>query len=220
MTPPQIQPLTRRALLSASPGAMPSLRPLLAFSRRYATHSSLGGASSTTPTRKQITVSSDDGRIRWGELSRREKAARATQQSVNLLIILVGAIMTGGVFTFLYMDVFAPDSKTRHFNRAVDRIKDDAKCVEVLGNPKKIRAYGEASWNKWTRNRPIATTLERDRFGNEHIKMHFNVTGPLSDGIVRVHLIKTQDQSEYKYQLLALDVPGTKEHWTQGNCKC
>ncbi|KMU78329.1 import inner membrane translocase subunit tim-21 [Coccidioides immitis RMSCC 3703] len=173
-------------------------------------HSQQPGRVLQRPKRKQITVASDDGRVRWGELSGREKAARATQQSVNFLVILVGAVMTGGVFTFLYMDVFAPDSKTRQFNRAVERIKDDPKCIEVLGDPKKIRAYGEASWNKWTRNRPIATTIEKDRLGNEHMKMHFNVTGPLNEGVVRVHLIKTPDQGEYKYYLLVLDVEGQK----------
>jgi hypothetical protein len=61
-------------------------------SRQYATQSSLGG-SSTSP-RKQITVASDDGRVRWGELSPREKAARATQQSINFAVIIVGAVMT------------------------------------------------------------------------------------------------------------------------------
>lgn len=154
MTPPQLRPLATKAVYSRS--AIHLLRPSVAHTTcRYATHSSLGGKPSG-PTRKQITVTTDDGRIRWGELSTREKAARATQQSVNFVVVLVGVIMTGGVFTFLYLDVFAPDSKTRQFNRAVDRIKDDPKCVEVLGDPKKIRAYGEASWNKWTRNRPIA----------------------------------------------------------------
>lgn len=37
---------------------------------------------------------SDDGRYEWGELSGREKVARATQQSVNLAVILVGATLT------------------------------------------------------------------------------------------------------------------------------
>ncbi|EEP77310.1 predicted protein [Uncinocarpus reesii 1704] len=209
MTPPRLPLFTQKTVPCVSSGAASVLRPFLTYSRRYATYSSQGGAS-TGSKRKQITVASDDGRIRWGELSRTEKAARATQQSVNLLVILAGAVMTGGVFTFLYMDVFAPDSKTRQFNRAVDRIKADSACIEVLGDPKKIRAYGEASWNKWTRNRPIATTLERDRQGNEHMKMHFNITGPLNEGVVRVHLIKTPDQGEYKYHILALDVQGTK----------
>lgn len=56
----------------------------------------------------------------------------------------------------MYTEVFSPDSKTAHFNRAVDQVKSDARCTDILGNSKKIKAYGEASWNKWQRARPIA----------------------------------------------------------------
>lgn len=54
------------------------------------------------------------------------------------------------------MEVFAPDSRTWQFNRAVERVKNDSRCLELLGSSKKIKAYGETTANKWTRNRPIA----------------------------------------------------------------
>lgn len=41
-----------------------------------------------------MTVLSDDGRVRWADLSGGEKVARATQQSVNFTVVLVGAILT------------------------------------------------------------------------------------------------------------------------------
>ena len=60
--------------------------------RGYATQSTLG--RSTTPSRKQITVVSDDGRVQWKDLSRGEKAARTTQQTFNFGLILLGFVMT------------------------------------------------------------------------------------------------------------------------------
>lgn len=36
----------------------------------------------------------DDGRVAWGQLSPMEKAARTTQQSFNIGLIVVGAILT------------------------------------------------------------------------------------------------------------------------------
>ncbi|KAL1982716.1 hypothetical protein VTN96DRAFT_967 [Rasamsonia emersonii] len=179
--------------------------------RRYATHSSLGGqgtTSSSGPTRKQITVISDDGRLRWSELSGKEKVARATQQSFNFMLVVIGAVMTGGVFTFLYLDVFSPNSKTRLFNKAVERIKEDPRCTALLGDSKQIKAYGESTWNKWARNRPIATTEEKDQSGREHLKMRFHVEGPLNSGTVILHMVRPQDQNEYQYRILALDVKG------------
>jgi len=60
------------------------------------------------------------------------------------------------VLYFLWSEVFSPDSKTRHFNKAVDRIKNDSRCTDLLGSSKKIKAFGEPTWNKWARARPIA----------------------------------------------------------------
>jgi import inner membrane translocase subunit TIM21 len=59
----------------------------------------------------------------------------------------------------MYTEVFSLDSKTSHFNRAVDQVKRDSRCIELLGNSKKIIAYGEPTWNKWARARPIAYAL-------------------------------------------------------------
>ncbi|OAX84706.1 hypothetical protein ACJ72_00927 [Emergomyces africanus] len=207
-----------RAISATNPALKYPIRQWITHSRYYATQNSLGGTSSPSNAgraRKQITVTSDDGRVHWGELSTKEKAARATQQSANFLIIVIGAVMTGTVFTLLYKEVFAPDSKTRNFNRAADRIKEDPKCIELLGDSKKIRAYGETSWNKWTRNRPIATTVEKDRIGRDHMRMNFNVSGPRNDGVVSVHLIKNPETREFEYNILALDVKGHQRYYLE-----
>lgn len=56
----------------------------------------------------------------------------------------------------MYTDVFSLDSKTAHFNRAFDQVRKDERCIDLLGNSKKIVAYGEPTANKWRRARPIA----------------------------------------------------------------
>ena len=65
--------------------------------RKYATQSTLGskpGQSSSTSHRRQITVTGDDGRVPWWELSTKEKAVRGTQQTFNFAIVLAGAAGT------------------------------------------------------------------------------------------------------------------------------
>ncbi|CRG91414.1 Mitochondrial import inner membrane translocase subunit tim21 [Talaromyces islandicus] len=181
------------------------------LTRSYATQSTLGGngpSSGSKPARKQISVISDDGRYRWGELSGGEKVARATQQSFNFLIVALGVVMTGGVITLLYTDVFSPNSKTWQFEKAVSRIKEDPRCTALLGDSKSLKAYGEATWNRWARNRPIATTVQKDSIGREHMHITFNVEGSLNRGVVHVHMIKPVDDHQFHYRLLALDVKG------------
>jgi len=149
-----------------------SLRPILA-ARLYATQTGLGTTNATRrPRRKAVTAFNDDGSVPWGDLSVNEKAARTTQQTFNFSFIVLGAILAvglaeyensavanivqGGVAYVMYTEVFSLDSKTSHFNRAVNKVKKDSRCVDLLGNSKKIIAYGEPTWNKWRRARPIA----------------------------------------------------------------
>ncbi|MCJ1478203.1 mitochondrial import inner membrane translocase subunit tim21 [Lambiella insularis] len=129
------------------------LQPYL-LTRTYATQNTLGGALAAS--RKQVTVANDDGRVRWAELTTREKAARTTQKTFYIGVVLTGLIMTGGVGYFLYTDVFASDSRTSIFNRAVNEVRESTPAQEILGPANKIRAYGEPTYNKWARARPIA----------------------------------------------------------------
>jgi mitochondrial import inner membrane translocase subunit TIM21 len=91
------QACRNRYLLSNAPPAFPTSTARL-LQRSYAAQSSLGGSNSSGghrhAQRKAITVTSDDGRLQWSELSTREKAARSTQQSVNFVIVAAGAAGT------------------------------------------------------------------------------------------------------------------------------
>jgi import inner membrane translocase subunit TIM21 len=115
----------------------------------------------------------------------------------------------GGAFYFLYTEVFASGSKTVHFNRAVNRIKDSPRCQEVLGPAKSIKAYGEPTSNKWARARPLAASSFKDAQGLEHLVMHFNAEGSTGKGTVQVHLTKSPKSNDFVYNYLYLDVPGT-----------
>src|SRR5271154_1080505 len=68
--------------------------PTLATSTSRLLKRSYATQNSQHPQRKAITITSDDGRLHWSELSTREKAARSTQQSVNFLIVAAGAAGT------------------------------------------------------------------------------------------------------------------------------
>ncbi|KAF4977592.1 hypothetical protein FZEAL_5906 [Fusarium zealandicum] len=195
------------ALITARPTAFfgfpTTLRPLL-IHRCYATQSGLG-TTAQGPKRRAVTPFNDTGYVPWTELSAAEKTARATQQTFNFGMILVGL---GGVGYFLWTDVFSPDSKISNFNRAVDKIKDDPRCLELLGDPKKITAHGEETFNKWRRARPVASSEYTDGQGNQHSLMHFYVDGPSNNGIARQHMVKYRGHSDFEYKYLFVDVKG------------
>ena len=132
--------------------------PLFVYSRcGFATQNDTSVAHTTSkPARKPVTILNDDGRVQWKDLSVGEKAARTTQQTFNFGLIIAGFLGTGAVAYILYTEVFASDSKTRHFDRAVDRVRADPRARELLGSGKKIFAYGEPTSNRWAKARPIA----------------------------------------------------------------
>lgn len=61
-----------------------------------------------------------------------------------------------GVVYFMYSEVFSSASPTRHFNRAVDRVRADHRAIDILGGNGKIRAYGEPTSSRRTKIRPLA----------------------------------------------------------------
>lgn len=170
--------------------------------------------------RRAVTVANDTGRVPWQDLSTGEKAARTTQQTFNLGIVLLGVGATAAVFTVLWLEVFSTDSKTAIFNRAADRVRSDSKSLELLAGEgvhgkREISAFGEPSWSRWARNRTIASSLEKDRSGTEHLRMHFYVEGPQAQGTVQVHMTRRPNEHDFQYKLLALDVPGHQRHYLE-----
>ncbi|KAK5111687.1 hypothetical protein LTR62_004793 [Meristemomyces frigidus] len=188
---------------------------------RFATTDSLPKDTSVIRHRR-VTVTNDTGAVPWKHLSLGEKAARATQQSFNLSLILVGITLTGAVGYVLYLEVFSTDSKTAIFNRAADQVRKDTRCIELLAGDeglhtkREIKAYGEPSWSRWARNRTIASRNETDRAGVEHMHMHFYVEGPAAKGTVNVHMVRVQGQKDFVYKMLAVDVPGQKRYFLEG----
>lgn len=72
-------------------------RPFL-LTRFYATQHGLGATAHGSSSRKRtVTPFNDDGFVPWSELSTSEKAARATQQSVNFGMIIVGFVLTASL---------------------------------------------------------------------------------------------------------------------------
>lgn len=60
----------------------------------------------------------------------------------------------------MYTEVFALDSTTNWFNRAVEKVKADEKCEELLGDPNNMTFHGEPTNNKWAVARPIAYVVQ------------------------------------------------------------
>ncbi|OAA54832.1 import inner membrane translocase subunit tim-mitochondrial [Niveomyces insectorum RCEF 264] len=208
----------RRPAAATSCAGPRSTQRAVLLSRAYATQhqrtakpsfsSSSSSSSSSAARRRAVTPFNDDGGVPWTELSAGEKTARAAQQTFNFGLVAAGVVLTGGVVYFLYTEVFAPGSKVVQFNHAVDRIKADPQCTDVLGGRSTIAAFGEPTWNKWRRARPIASTTRTDAQG-EHLLLTFYVRGERAQGTAQVHLVRQPGGGGgFVYRTFYVDVPG------------
>ena len=71
-----------------------------------------------------------------------------------------------------------------------------------------MRAYGEPSWNKWTRNRPIASTVTRDAAGREYMSLRFYVEGLNGKGTVHISMVRRNNGAAFEYETFMLNVLG------------
>ncbi|PWW71725.1 TIM21-domain-containing protein [Tuber magnatum] len=172
----------------------------------HAPHRPFSGIGANSQKHRMAITPKIASSRRWRELSKGQKIVRTASTGVNFATIVVGAVLTGAVLAMLYTEVFAPNSIPNWFNNIHNRIKADPRCAKLLGE--KIKAYGEATSNRWSRNRPIASSIRKDKHGIKHLIMHFNVEGTVDKGVVKAHLTKRPGEPNYEYKYLFLDVPG------------
>jgi import inner membrane translocase subunit TIM21 len=127
----------------------------------------------------------------------------------------LGAAGLASLVVYLVVsEIFLPSGDTQVFNKAVNLIEKDPKAQEVLklepGD--RLKAYGETGDNKWTRNRPIASTRRVDKSGKEHLFMRFHVESNQKHGSVQLETIQA-DVLHPEYSYIYLDVPGEKRHY-------
>ncbi|KAI6244924.1 Mitochondrial import inner membrane translocase subunit tim21 [Erysiphe necator] len=174
--------------------------------RHFATNNKIG-SSNSKPKDNHLTSLNINEIAPWNKLSGKGKVLRATRQTFNVGLIVSGAALSGGVAYLLYSEVFSPDSKTSHFNRSFNQIKKDPRCIALLGNVDTITAYGE-NGGSWRKSRPFLSINQKDKDGVNHLFIKYNVQGSKSSGTVDLHMTKRDNENEFKYKRLQLDVKG------------
>jgi import inner membrane translocase subunit TIM21 len=110
----------------------------------------------------------------------------------------------------MYTQVFSRHSHTNHFNHAVKRIKTNPECTDLLGPPESIAAYGHTiqRWRRQAGPTPYISETKDPKTGIQQLRMRFLVKGSKGEGWVTLHMQWDENDMEYRYLLLSLDVEG------------
>lgn len=140
-----------------------------------------------------------------------ERVKLAASFSFYSAIVLGGIGLFGLVVYYFVSEVLLPTSDVQLFNKTFSIIKKDPECQRILGM--KMQAHGEASGNKWSRSRPVASRRGYDSYGREHLWMQFHVEGDLiqeadNGALVRLEMVRDPHGSNaFEYRYLVLEVP-------------
>lgn len=149
------------------------------------------------------------------------KAGSRLLLSSWLIIIAGGATL---VTTYLIAtELFSPSGETSTFNRVVNIIEKDTKCLKLLGYTDseieqggiRLKAYGGVSPDVWTRNKPVQATKFTGKDDKEHMIMRFFVESNKTIGVVNLEAIE-ENFIEQELVFVSLDVKGHGKHYLVG----
>lgn len=186
----------------------PTVRPLTLQRARFSTTSRCLNATSTSSSSTTGSASKKPNIPLWIRIKTASTFAFATT-------VVLGATALAGLVIYLVVaEIVLPSGDTQVFNKAVGLIEKDIKAQELLKMEPgaRLKAYGESSDNKWTRNRPIASTRRVDKSGKEHLFMRFHVESKAKHGSVQLETVQA-DVLHPEYSYIYLDVPGEKRHY-------
>lgn len=185
-------------------------RPVLAIqSQKYSTFNAHASASND---------SANFGRQKKLPLWPRVKAFTTFTISGALIIGATG--LSAIVIYLIGSELFSPSGDTQIFNRSVSVIEKDEmartllQCEDTEGKKERLKAYGETFTNdKWTRNRPISSSKQVDKYGKAHYYMRFHVESKLKRGLVHIEAIESEKHYQPDFTSMYIDIPGEKRHY-------
>ncbi|KAK9390654.1 TIM21-domain-containing protein [Lipomyces mesembrius] len=128
--------------------------------------------------------------------------------SFYTIFVASGFVAACYVIWSLIQTFVLPSGDVQVFNHSTEIVKRNPECQKLIG--RRMSFHGEsAGTNRWTRNRPVASSRVKDQFGNEHILMRFYVAGDLGDGIVQLDMIKNSGKEKFDYRYLHVHIGDT-----------
>ncbi|CAG8456739.1 4184_t:CDS:2 [Cetraspora pellucida] len=148
----------------------------------------------------------------WGDLSTRQKVAKAAKTTTNISVIVIGV----GV-----LELFGPKSSTKVFNESLEKIRNNQELVEAeISHFSRVNfSLNIYVFNVWIFGHGIPVPNSRLRNprarlrdvintdGTPHRIMQFYVEGPLTNGNALLDMIK-DNQGNWVIKYLVVTVPG------------
>ena len=134
-----------------------------------------------------------------------DKVARATATSSYFIVVAAGVGLVGVVFWALFSNLFF---ETQYLHHAIDLVKADPNCRQLIGKPGEMKFYGQRSGHAGRRGGQVQSIRTEDG----RVVMVCHVEGPRGYGTIHLEEIE-KPSGETELRQLYVDVPGHPRIW-------
>jgi len=111
---------------------------------------------------------------------------KAAEKATNFMLygfVAIGVVCLAGLTYLLFEEFVSPSSPNKIYGDALHVIRNDDRCVDLLGWP--IKAHGEET-GRGRRRHVWNVSYEKD--GHRRIRVAFYVKGPVAHGVAQVEV--------------------------------
>ncbi|XP_062933405.1 mitochondrial import inner membrane translocase subunit Tim21 [Cynocephalus volans] len=150
---------------------------------------------------KQVSVH----RSQSGEtaISTSQKVKEAGRDFTNLIVVLVGISITGGLFYTIFKELFSSSSPSKIYGKALEKCRSHPEVIGVFGEP--VKGYGEMTRRG---RRQHVSFIEYVKDGLKHTRVKFYIKGsePGKHGTVHVEVKENPQSGECDFRYIFVDV--------------
>ncbi|KAJ8277705.1 hypothetical protein GJAV_G00078810 [Gymnothorax javanicus] len=136
-------------------------------------------------------------------LSPAQKVKQAGMDFTYLLIVLVGAGVTGGLLYILFKELLSSSSPNKIYGKALDKCRAHPEVIGAFGEP--IKGYGETSRRGRRQQIGHAEFLQN---GKKHMRLKFYIEGsePQLQGTVHTEVMENPETGKYEFRYVFVDM--------------
>lgn len=159
--------------------------------------------------RKQVSIRREETGV-----STSQKVKEAGRDFTNLIVVLLGVGITGGLLYTIFKELFSSSSPNIIYGKALGKCRTHPEVISVFGEP--VKGYGEMSRRG---RRQHVSFVEYVKNGLKRIRVKFYIEGsePGKQGTVHVEVEENPGSGQFEFRYIFVEVTPTRSIVVEDN---
>ncbi|KAM8966931.1 mitochondrial import inner membrane translocase subunit Tim21 [Pelodytes ibericus] len=132
-----------------------------------------------------------------------QKVKEAGRDFTYFIVVLVGIGVTGGLFYFVFKELFSSSSPSKIYGYALEKCRSHTEVIGVFGEP--IKGYGETTRRG---RRQHVSHIEYLKDGIKCMRLKFYIQGsePRKQGTVYLEVKENPESGKYEFEYIFVEI--------------